>query len=128
NVTREAEDGVATADLAFEDGACRRLEGGVLRLADDGDEVRLVDPSGRIVDAYVWGDSSDTSEGWLGRPAEGMGRGEIAVRSRTELGGWTDSDGAGDWEGLRRHRLGQSTFLTSEFQVDGGLVPVLSPA
>ncbi len=127
NATSYAEDTLATADFAFEDGASRRMEGGVLRLADDGDEVRLVDPSGRIVDAYVWGDSSDASEGWLGRPAEATGRGEIAVRSHTGLGGWIDSDGAGDWEGLRPHRLGQSTFLPLEFQVGGGLAPVLSP-
>ncbi len=127
NSTSYAEDALAAADFALEDGASRRMEGGVLRLADDGDEVRLVDPSGRIVDAYVWGGSSDAGEGWIGRPAEAMGRGEIAVRSRTELGGWIDSDGAGDWEGLRRHRLGQSTFPPLEFQVGGGLAPVLSP-
>ena len=127
NSTSYAEDSLASADFTFEQGDARRLEGGVLRLADDGDEVRLVDAFGRIVDAYVWGDSSDAGAGWIGRPSVAMGRGEIAVRSETDLGGWIDSDGAGDWEGLRRHRLGQSTFAPREFQVGGGLTPVLSP-
>ncbi len=127
NATSYAEDALATADFAFEGGAARRMEGGIPRLADDGDEVRLVDASERVVDAYVWGDSSDAGTGWLGRPAEAMGRGEIAVRSQTDLSAWVDSDGAGDWEGLRRHRLGQSSFAPSEFQVSGRLTAVLSP-
>ena len=127
NSTSYAEDSLATADFTFEQGTARRMEGGILRLADDGDEVRLVDASGRIVDAYLWGDASDAGGGWLGRPADAMGRGEIAVRSQTNVGAWIDSDGAGDWEGLRRHRLGQSSFAPSEFQLGGGLTPVLSP-
>src|SRR6266704_5648855 len=75
----------------------------------------------------IGGDSSDAGGGWLGRPADAMGRGEIAVRSQTNVGAWIDSNGAGDWEGLRRYRLGQSSFAPSEFQLGGGLTPVLSP-
>jgi len=127
NSTSYAEDALATADFTFDRGTARRMEGDVLRLADDGDEVRLVDASGQLVDAYVWGDSSDAGAGWLGLPAEAMGRGELAVRTPTENGGWADSDGAGDWDGLRRHRLGQSSFPPSDFQLGGRLTAILSP-
>src|SRR5256712_7733831 len=97
-------------------GDARQMEGDALRLADAGDEVLLIDPSGAVVDAYAWGDSSYVGAGWIGRAAERMGRGEVAVRGRDLAGGWIDRDAAEDWEGIRHHRLGQdrkSTRLNS---------------
>src|SRR5438128_1402779 len=105
----------------------RRMEGDVLRLADAGDEVLLIDPSGAVVDAYAWGDSSYAGAGWIGRAAERMGRGEIAVRGRDPAGGWIDRDAAEDWEGIRHHRLGQSMFDIGPFELRGATTAVLSP-
>src|SRR3989454_1832065 len=102
------------------------MEGDVLRLADAGDEVVLVDSAGTVVDVYAWGDSSYVDAGWTGRAAERMGRGEIAVRAR-DSGGWIDGDTAADWEGLRHHRWGQSSFAPGPIELGGATTAVLSP-
>src|SRR5437762_3494722 len=78
--------GPAAADFTFDRGEAREMEGGVLRLADAGDEILLLDANASVIDAYVWGDSSYTGPGWTTRPAEKMGRGEIAVRLRRRAG------------------------------------------
>jgi len=127
NSTSYAADALTSADFTFDQGEARRMEGGVLRLADNGDEVLLRDPVGVVVDAYAWGDSSYQGPGWTGRPAIRMGRGEIAVREGDARGTWLDRDAAGDWEGLRRYRLGQSTFAPSVIPVDGAMTGILSP-
>src|SRR5207253_5942832 len=90
-------------------------------------EVVLVDRSGTVVDAYAWGDSSYTGPGWIGRAAERMGRGEIAVRARDTNGSWMDRDEAMDWEGLRHYRLGQSGFDLRPIELRGPTTAVLSP-
>src|SRR5438309_11619695 len=56
-----------------------------------------------------------------------MGRGEIAVRGRDGGGGWVDRDTAEDWEGIRHHRLGQSSFDSGPFELRGATTAVLSP-
>lgn len=126
NATSYAEDTLEAADFAFE-GVARAMEGGVLRLADTGDEVLLVDPFGTIVDAYVWGDSDYAGPGWTGRTAERTGRGEVAVRQRADMEEWFDRDIAEDWEGPRRHRLGQSAFEPEPVPLEGTITAVLSP-
>jgi phosphatidylserine/phosphatidylglycerophosphate/cardiolipin synthase-like enzyme len=127
NATSYAEDTLALADFTFETGEARRMEGGIPRLADAGDEVLLLDPNGSVVDGYAWGDSSYTGPGWTGRASEKMGRGEVAVRLRDATGAWIDRDRAEDWEGLRRHRLGQSAFEFAPFELTGRITAVLSP-
>jgi len=127
NASSYGEDTLAAADFTFDRGQARAMEGGVLRLADAGDEILLLDANASVIDAYVWGDSSYTGPGWTARPAEKMGRGEIAVRLRAASGEWIDRDGAEDWEGPRRHRLGQSAFSLGEFELAGRLTSVLSP-
>ena len=126
NATSYSEDTLSSADFAFEAGDARPMGGSVLRLADAGDEVLLLDPSSRIVDAYVWGTSAYEGAGWTGRPAAKMGRGEIAVR-QPDGPGLSDTDSARDWEGLRPHRLGQSSFDLERFDIRGPIAPVLSP-
>src|SRR3989454_1656913 len=103
------------------------MEGDVLRLADAGDEVVLVDSGGTVVDVYAWGDSSYTGAGWTGRAAERTGRGEVAVRAPDGDGAWIDRDTADDWEGLRHHRLGQSAFDPGAMELRGATTAVLSP-
>src|SRR5438105_15961336 len=82
NATSYAEDTLAIADFAFESGEVRRMDGGVPRLADAGDEVLLLDPIGIVIDAYAWGESSYQDTGWTGRPADRMGLGEVDGRIR----------------------------------------------
>jgi len=127
NATSYAEDTLEAADFTLGAGDARQMEGDVLRLADAGDEVVLLDPSGTVVDVYAWGDSSYADAGWTGRAAERMGRGEIAVRAPDGGGGWIDRDTADDWEGLRHHRLGQSAFDPAPIELRGATTAVLSP-
>lgn len=127
NATSYVEDTLEPADFAFGPGDARQMEGDMLRLADAGDEVVLLETSGTVVDAYVWGDSSYADAGWTGRAAERMGRGEIAVRVADGNGGWIDRDTAHDWEGLRHHRLGQSAFDPAPIELRGATTAVLSP-
>ena len=127
NATSYAEDTLTVADFAFEAGAARRMEGQVPRLADAGDEVLLRDPNGRLVDVYAWGSSSYEGLGWVGRPAERMGRGEIAVRRSGAYETWIDRDTAEDWEDLRHERLGQSAFFPTEMTLRGRTTAVRSP-
>ena len=127
NATSFSEDTLVSADFTFSRGEARRMEGGIPRLADTGDEVLLLDPSGLTIDVYAWGESSYAGPGWTGRSAERMGRGEIATRLRDADGAWVDRDLADDWEGPRHHRLGQSSFDAVAFDVMGGVTPILSP-
>src|SRR5205823_13961940 len=109
--------GVAAAVVTCDRGEARAREGGVLRLADAGDEILLLDANASVIDAYVWGDSSYTGPGWTAPPHLLRGPGEIAVRLRAASGEWIDRDGAEDWEGPRRHRLGQPAFGLGEFEL-----------
>ncbi len=127
NSTSYTQDTLAIADFTFDRGDARPMEGGVLRLADTGDEIRLIDATGGVADAYLWGESSDLGVGWMGRPADAMGRGQIAVRASDRRGGWVDTDSAQDWEGFRRYRLGQSGFAPEAFEIRASLTAVLSP-
>jgi cardiolipin synthase len=126
NATSYAEDLRRRADFTYDQGEVPRMEGGILRLADGGDEVLLSDPSGAIVDAYAYGASSYVGPGWDGRPAAAPGRGEVATRIRGDDGA-LDHDAAQDWEGVRSYRLGQSEFDPRPLEI--GSVPrvILSP-
>jgi cardiolipin synthase len=127
DATSYAEDTLEAADFSMGPGDARQMEGDALRLADAGDEVLLLDRTGTVVDAYAWGDSSYAGPGWIGRAAERMGRGEIAVRGRDSAIGWVDRDAAEDWEGLRHYRLAQSSFDIGPFELRGATTAVLSP-
>src|SRR2546428_192736 len=127
NATSYEEDTLEAADFTLGAGDARQMEGDVLRLADAGDEVVLLDSAGTVVDVYAWGDSSDGEAGWRGRAAERMGRGESAVRATDGNGGWIDRDAADDWEDLRHHRLGQSSFDPGTIDLQGAASAVLSP-
>ena len=126
NATSYAEDVRRPADFTYDQGDAPRMGGGILRLADGGDEVLLSDASGSIVDAFVYGASSYVGPGWDGRPAATPGRGEVATRIPGD-DGVLDHDRAQDWEGVRSYRLGQSEFDPRPLEI--GSVPrvVLSP-
>ncbi len=109
NATSYAEDERKAAALTYDRGNGPRMEGGVLRLADAGDEVLLLDPLSGVVDAYVYGTSAYAGAGWTGPAARPPARGEIATRTGSGSG-WEDHDDASDWDGVRAYRLGQSAF------------------
>jgi len=126
NATSYEEDVLEPADLTYDRGDGARMEGQALRLADTGDEVLLLDPTGAVVDAFVYGDAAYAGPGWSGPPAPAPGRGEIAVR-RSERTGSADQDRAEDWQSLRPYRLGQSAFAPPALDLAKEPLAVLSP-
>ena len=126
NTTSYREDERRDADFTYDRGDGPRMEGGVLRLADAGDEVLLCDSAGTVVDAYAYGTSDYAGAGWTGRAADAPGRGEIATRAVSRAG-WEDHDDASDWEGIRAYRLGQSAFDPPALEVATEPVVLLSP-
>lgn len=79
-----------------------------LRLADDGDDVALLDAGGAVVDFVAYGDKD--ASGTLPAASPGL------VLQRD--GAWTDTDAAQDWVTPRRHRLGESQLDQPVFQAD----------
>ena len=126
NATSYAEDVRRPADFTYDQGDAPRMGGEVLRLADGGDEVLLADAAGATVDAYVYGASAYAGSGWSGPPAAAPGRGEVAARTASE-DGKLDHDAAGDWDGVRAYRLGQSTFDPPPLEIAAVPAVVLSP-
>ncbi len=126
NATSYAEDVRRPADFTYDRGGGPRMGGGVLRLADGGDEVLLQDDAGDVVDAYVYGASTYAGPGWTGRPAAAPGRGEVATRL-VAADGTMDHDNASDWEGVRAYRLGQSSFDPPPLEVASAPRVILSP-
>ncbi len=125
NATAYAENLLRPADFTWDQGDAPHLLGGLLRLADGGDEVLLVDGGDAVVDAYVYGTSDYAGTGWAGSPAPATGRGIVAVRGRGDAR--VDSDRADDWVGPRPFRLGQSDFTVPPVAVDGPIVSLISP-
>jgi phosphatidylserine/phosphatidylglycerophosphate/cardiolipin synthase-like enzyme len=125
NATSYEEDVLAPADYTWDQGDVPRLVGGVLRLADGGDEVLVLDAAGSAIDAYVYGDSSYLGSRWTGAPAEALGRGEVAVRIAGDVA--HDHDSRENWEDVRVHRLGQSAFEPQDVSLDGPAIPLVSP-
>ncbi|HYM39311.1 MAG TPA: phospholipase D-like domain-containing protein [Thermoplasmata archaeon] len=109
NSTSYEEDVRRPADFTYGQGDARRMAGGTPRLADTGDEVLLLDASGTVRDAFVYGASTYAGPGWTGPPAPAPSRGEVATRIAAAEGA-VDHDDAADWEGVRPYRLGQSEF------------------
>ncbi len=125
NATSYAEDVLKAADFTWDQGAAPHMLGGVLRLADAGDEVLLLNASDAVVDAYVYGSSSYAGPGWSGPAVPAPSRGEVAVRAGADLP--QDRDRAEDWMDVRPHRLGQSAFDAPAVTIDGSIVPIISP-
>lgn len=76
-------------------------------LADSGDEVILRNPEGVIADAFVYGRSSYSGEGWSGPPYPVIPKGSSAKRI-----GMNDTNKTDDWI---THIPGQSSRSPAEF-------------
>ncbi len=128
NATSYLEDTLDDAEYTYGRGNAipMRVVGRIPQLANDGDEVLLLDPAGVVVDAVAWGASPYAGAGWGGPPAAKLPQGKRAVRAST-AGVPVDTDTAADWDSLRSYGLGQSDLPFVRFQVETGATGFLSP-
>jgi cardiolipin synthase len=83
---------IGVFDHAVELGGRYLISNGTFRLADKGDEVLLLSPTNHLFDAFVYGSSEYSGEGWKGPPFPKLNKGHSAKRV-----GYPDMDNAGDW-------------------------------
>ncbi len=86
---------------------------GSFALGNLGDELGLLDPYGRVVDAFHYGSSSE-GVGWEGGGTPLLGKGRVARRQGSD-GFLQDTDTAADWDWGRTFRLGQGFRSVAEF-------------
>lgn len=79
-----------------------------LRLGNDGDQVELVAPDGRVVDGMAWGDRSTPHQ------VGSIGYEDAGVIYRRDA----DTDRVQDWISPRIHRIGESDLEQPSFLVD----------
>jgi hypothetical protein len=100
---------------------------GTFRLADDGDSLALLSPTGVVEDFVVYGDCSEAAGAWAGAPVPVLKDGEVAKRVAPE-GAFVDTDCALDWMPFREHRYGYTELAQATDTVPaGGLVAFTSP-
>lgn len=93
-------------------------------LANRGDQVHLVDPAGRVVDGFAWGDATtDAMDGAITTRSPGLVYQRFQERPDAAPGGgpeaaWVDRDMAADWITPRLHRIGESDLPLDTFHVD----------
>lgn len=127
NSTSFHEDTLIDADFQYKYGeAPSMLTKSTLRLNNDGDEVLLKDDEGKVVDAFIYGYSQYSGDGWSGPPAEKLNQGKIARRKWGD-GIYIDSNRSQDWDGLRVYGIGQSDFQSKVFLAEGETIAFSSP-
>ncbi|MFQ5909451.1 MAG: phospholipase D-like domain-containing protein, partial [Thermoplasmata archaeon] len=129
NSTSYFEDLLKEADFTYSYGNAGRMTsyGGKLALRNEGDEVALLTPYGREVDAFAWGNSEASLLGWQGEPAATVRKGAIAKRLQVN-GAFVDTNASHDWESLRDFGMGQSDFKPVSFTVSGPVISFYSPS
>lgn len=92
------------------EGATPAIDAGssALRLGNDRDDLRLLDPAGHAVDATSYGDTAFD-------PPASPG---LVLERRTAGGGWQDTGSADDWRTPRLHRVGESALDRPTFDAD----------
>ncbi|MDX1534383.1 MAG: lamin tail domain-containing protein, partial [Thermoplasmata archaeon] len=124
NATSLWEDAGRRADACVR-GCPRTLTAeGTLALRNDGDTLQLLDPTGRPVDAFLFGEGEPVS-GWEGSPVPTPARGYVS-RRQPAAQGWEDTNTSADWSWDRSFRLGQSRRTPVSFQ-GVRVLPLLSP-
>ena len=128
NATSYFEDTLEAAEYTYGagNGTAMLIVGRIPQLNNDGDEVLLLNGTGTILDAFVYGASSYVGSGWTGPPAAKVLQGKRAVRASTS-GVYADSDRAADWDASRSYGLGQSDLPFRRFGIDGTATAFLSP-
>ncbi|MDD1746557.1 MAG: phospholipase D-like domain-containing protein [Methanomassiliicoccales archaeon] len=84
---------------------------GRLTMADEGDEVLLLDPQGVVVDAMAYGKSNYVGAGWTGDKATSPSEGKALRRSA--LSPYSDTDTKSDWSITTLGRTGFSSISAS---------------
>ncbi len=84
---------------------------GALHLANDGDEVAILDATGTAHDVFSWGFGHAA-----GAAVRTVSPGLVYQRN-TEDGAWVDADNPSDWVGPRMHRVGESSIAPAVFSV-----------
>jgi phosphatidylserine/phosphatidylglycerophosphate/cardiolipin synthase-like enzyme len=122
NSTSFFEDSLFQADFQYENGDAESMViiGNIPQLNNDGDEIILMDDHGRVIDTFVYGQSSYDGSGWVGDPAEALWKGKVAKRS-------SDTNSSTDWTGLREYGIGQSDFEGDLLTFDGSITAFSSP-
>ncbi|MFO1532545.1 MAG: phospholipase D-like domain-containing protein [Thermoplasmatota archaeon] len=101
----------ATAWLGLQGFApVRGYQPGRLHLSDAGESLMLIDPGGREMDDFAWGDGkADAMAETVNRTSSGL----VYVRDAA----WPDTDSASDWRTPRMHRIGESHLAAATFTV-----------
>lgn len=100
---------------------------GTFRLADDGDSIAVLSPSGEPSDVVVYGDSALPQVGWAGDAIPPPRSGEVLKRIRGATGP-VDTDAATDWFHFREHRYGHTSWAPVSATVPAGqLTAFVSP-
>ena len=100
---------------------------GTFRLADGGDSLTIVSPTGSVADFVVYGNCTERSSDWQGDPVPAPSGGEVAKRIRLESG-LVDAGRATDWIPFRQFRYGFTEHGPAEFTVPaGGITAFTSP-
>ena len=94
-------------------------------LANDGDELFLLNQFNTPVDAFAYGDSAYIGTGWASEPAQDLKQGKIAKRQFN--GTYADTNTSADWFSLRPYVIGQSSFQSSIFSGVGPMWLFSSP-
>lgn len=79
-----------------------------LQLGNDGDDLHLLAPDGREVDAMAYGDRT---------PDNPLPGGNLVLLRDGPKGGWVDTDRDADWSTPREHRIGESDLDQPTFEV-----------
>mgnify|MGYP001765557376 CR=1 FL=1 len=115
-------------DVQMDDEGCQLISRtGTFRLADVGDSITLVAPSGSVADFVRYGLCDENGSGWMGPSVPALKKGEIARRIAGE-GSLKDTDSAGDWTPFREHRYGYTDLGPRSESVGAGeLTAFVSP-
>ncbi len=127
NGTAYREDFLSQPDYTFGPGpGTPMVEGRTPLLSNEGDGVMLKDRWGRTVDALWYGRIVPTREGWTGRPALSLSRGQLATR-RASAGALVDTNSSSDWDGPEVRTPGQIRRPLQWYPVQGRLRAFAAP-
>lgn len=121
-------DTLELADFAYGGGNSTPMirKGGSFQLNNAGDEVLLLNHTGDVIDAFIYGSSDYGGVGWEGGAASALPKGCVAERA---FAGdrFLDSNTSSDWDTIARHLVGQTRMSPATFEFDGVGMGFVSP-
>jgi len=98
------------------------------KMANEKDELQLLDNGNNIIDALAWGEDPPSLTGWSGDSIPDPSQGEVLTRNKDGISGpYVDTDTRQDWAHYRNHWMGQKEIRPSNFTVNGAIIPFVSP-